>query len=182
MESGVKKVTKEYAVKMAAERGETYEVDEEPQIKRRKSSQHNQDPTPTIVEDSDSDGDTFRATLKAHKLSAKLDGSQLTEKSIDAELERYKKYEFEDDIPKPLSWWLEHTRDPRTPFLVLSRMALDLYAVRAMSRQCEWVFSDSTRLITDDRNHLSAATIEATQCQNNSLNNHVVQSTLAQVV
>lgn len=50
-----------------------------------------------------------------------------------------------------------------------------------MSSHCERVFSQAKRVITDDRNQLGSATIEAIQCQNNWLDNSELAAVMAQV-
>ena len=53
-------------------------------------------------------------------------------------------------------------------------MAYDLFAIPGMSSECERVFSRAKKMITDERWHLSADTIEADQCLKNWLRNNVV--------
>jgi hypothetical protein len=48
----------------------------------------------------------------------------------------------------------------------LSRMALDLLSIPAMTAECERVFSSSKILISDRRNRLKDDIIEASECLN----------------
>ena len=54
-------------------------------------------------------------------------------------------------------------------------MAFDLFSIPAMSSECEHVFSQSKLLITEERNRLGAATIEADECQKNWLLQELVR-------
>ena len=40
-----------------------------------------------------------------------------------------------------------------------------MFSIPAMSSACERAFSQTKKIVTDERNHLSADTIEADQCQ-----------------
>jgi hypothetical protein len=54
-------------------------------------------------------------------------------------------------------------------------MAVDLFSAPAMSSECERVFSQAKKLVTDERNRLAADTIEACECQKNWLRHGIVQ-------
>ena len=62
----------------------------------------------------------------------------------------------------PLSWWLEPVQQKRFP--VLSRMALDLLSIPAMSSDTERLFSDSKQTVTQLRNSLQDSTLQILQC------------------
>ena len=97
--------------------------------------------------DSDSDDDVFSAALKSNK----------------------PKRSAKDTHSLP-----ERARDHTNPFRTLSYIALNLCTVPVMSSKRDHVLSESKRLITGDRNHLCAETIEAVQCQKCWLDNHIV--------
>lgn len=46
----------------------------------------------------------------------------------------------------------------------LAMMAYDILSIPAMSAECERVFSSAKKLISDSRNGLSPASIEAVEC------------------
>lgn len=60
--------------------------------------------------------------------------------------------EVEESILNPVGWWLDGAHNPTNPFPVLTKIALGLFTVPAMSSECERVFSEAKRLITDDHN------------------------------
>ncbi|TKA57281.1 hypothetical protein B0A49_13659, partial [Cryomyces minteri] len=66
--------------------------------------------------------------------------------------------EINDD---PLAWWIEQAKKPKNPYPTLTKMAFDLFSIPAMSADCERVFSQAKKVVTDERNRLTAATIEA---------------------
>ena len=59
-------------------------------------------------------------------------------------------------------WWLEHTQLQRFPHL--SRMALDMLSIPAMSANPERLFSGAKITIYDRRNRLGIITVEAVEC------------------
>lgn len=65
------------------------------------------------------------------------------------------------DVASPLEWWSRHQLE----YPVLYRMALDLFSIPGMSAECERVFSQTKKMITDERNRLSPETVEADQLQ-----------------
>ena len=81
-------------------------------------------------------------------------------------------------VDQPLQFWIHQVQDKSCPFPSIARLALDIYSIPAMSSECERVFSETKRIITDDRNQLSDLTIEALQCQKNWLDNGIVSSEL----
>lgn len=69
------------------------------------------------------------------------------------------------DVEDPLEWWVRHACD----YPVLSRMAFDLFSCPAMSAECERVFSQTKKVITDERNRLSSDTVAAIERQKHLL-------------
>ena len=65
------------------------------------------------------------------------------------------------NVANPLEWWNRH----QSEYPVLYRMALDLFSIPGMSAECERVFSQTKKMITDERNRLSPETVEADQLQ-----------------
>ena len=65
------------------------------------------------------------------------------------------------DVPNPLSWWHRH----KAEYPILYSMAVDLFSIPGMSAECERVFSQTKKLITEERNRLSPDTVEADQLQ-----------------
>lgn len=78
----------------------------------------------------------------------------------------------------PLPWWLEQARSSKNSYPTLTRMAFDLFSIPAMSAECERVFSQAGKVVTDERNRLDAATIEANECQRAWLLRDLVSSEL----
>ena len=69
------------------------------------------------------------------------------------------------DVEDPMEWWVRHASD----YPVLSKMAFDLFSCPAMSAECERVFSQTKRVITDERNRLNSGTVAAIECQKHLL-------------
>lgn len=65
-------------------------------------------------------------------------------------------------ITDPIAWWLEPAQQRQYPNL--SRMALDILSIPAMSAGPERLFSGAKITITDRRNRLGAETINALMC------------------
>lgn len=65
------------------------------------------------------------------------------------------------DVANPLEWWNQHQLE----YPVLYRMALDLFSIPGMSAECERVFSQTKKMITDERNQLAPEVVEADQLQ-----------------
>jgi hypothetical protein len=57
-------------------------------------------------------------------------------------------------------------------------MAVDLFLIPAMSSECERVFSQTKKIVTDEQNRLSAPVIEADPYQKNWLHRELVRSPL----
>ena len=64
------------------------------------------------------------------------------------------------ETENPRLWWIQHQKD----YPQLSRMALDLLAIPAMSSEVERVFSSTGMMVTDRRNRLKEDVIEAVEC------------------
>lgn len=79
-------------------------------------------------------------------------------------------YLEDNDCPDPLAWWHRH----RHEYPVLYKMALDLFSIPGMSSECERVFSQTKKFVTDERNKLSPETIEADQLQKHWLRTGLV--------
>ena len=67
---------------------------------------------------------------------------------------------LEPRIGSIIQWWEDHS----TMYLALSRMALDILSIPAMSAEVERVFSSAKLLISDTRNRLKEDIIEACEC------------------
>ncbi|EXU94500.1 hAT family dimerization domain protein [Metarhizium robertsii] len=81
-----------------------------------------------------------------------------------SELDRFQTrqiYAEDLDVASPLEWWSRHQHE----YPVLYRMALDLFSIPGMSAECERVFSQTKKMITDERNQLSPEAVEADQLQ-----------------
>ncbi|TKA52632.1 hypothetical protein B0A49_13533, partial [Cryomyces minteri] len=97
-----------------------------------------------------------------------LHGRSAKRRKLDSEYERYKAdddIEAEDLDDDPLRYWLRQARKVQNPYPTLTRMAIDLLCMPAMSSECERIFSQAGKAVTAERNRLSAATIEANECQ-----------------
>ena len=76
-------------------------------------------------------------------------------------LDEYTLYIIKDrpkkSIPNPLEWWRLH----QDIYPNLSRMAFDIFAVPAMSSECEMVFSRASYTIAARRGNLNSDIVEA---------------------
>jgi hypothetical protein len=77
-------------------------------------------------------------------------------------------------INNPLMWWNVNG----WKYLILQKMAYDLFSIPGMSSECERVFSQAKKLITDERNRLGPATIEADECLKNWITTGLVEVSL----
>jgi hypothetical protein len=68
-------------------------------------------------------------------------------------------------VEDPLEWWVCHASD----YPILPKMAFDLFSCPAMSAECERVFSQTKKVITDERNRLKSDTVAALECQKHLL-------------
>jgi hypothetical protein len=78
------------------------------------------------------------------------------------EYDRFIQSEIVCDIEDPRRWWLEETQQKVYPNL--SKMALDMLSIPAMSAEPERLFSGAKISITDRRNRLGIESIEALEC------------------
>lgn len=67
-----------------------------------------------------------------------------------------------DEVFDPLGWWQESTQQKVYPNL--SKMALDLLSIPAMSAEVERLFSSCKITITDRRNRIGIDAVEAIEC------------------
>lgn len=81
---------------------------------------------------------------------------------ITDEYERYCQSERTYGFTSALAWWLEETQQKTYPNL--SRMAVDILSIPAMSAEPERLFSGAKITITDRRNRLGSDIIEALEC------------------
>ncbi|OAQ57382.1 hypothetical protein VFPPC_12483 [Pochonia chlamydosporia 170] len=84
-------------------------------------------------------------------------------------IDEYKRYCKEpvmemdpDEVFDPLEWWQESTQQKVYPYL--SKMALDLLSIPAMSAEVERLFSSCKITITDRRNRIGIDAVEAIEC------------------
>jgi hypothetical protein len=84
-------------------------------------------------------------------------------------IDEYKRYCKEPVMEKdpdesfdPREWWLETTQQKVYPHL--SKMAIDLLSIPAMSAEVERLFSSCKITITDRRNRIGIDTVEAIEC------------------
>ncbi|EXU94633.1 hAT family dimerization domain protein, partial [Metarhizium robertsii] len=69
------------------------------------------------------------------------------------------------EVEDPLEWWVAHAAD----YPILSKMAFDLFSCPAMSAECERVFSQAKKVVTDERNRLQSDIVAAIECQKHLL-------------
>lgn len=82
-----------------------------------------------------------------------------------SELDEYKCFITQTPIAidcAPLSWWLREEQSQRYPRL--SKMAIDILSIPAMSAEPERVFSGARRTISWDRCQLGSRTVEKSEC------------------
>jgi len=109
----------------------------------------------------DSDGDFTPSSsqeLSKNVYVAHLQSKKLN-KVIKDEYTRYLSLPPVDDIKDPRSWWLEPSQQSQYPHL--SRMALDLLTIPAMSADAERIFSGCRLQMSHRRNRMSIKTLEA---------------------
>jgi hypothetical protein len=81
------------------------------------------------------------------------------------ETDEYESYTCQPPIPidcTPLAWWLRNEQKERFPRL--SKMAVDVLSIPAMSADPERTFSGARRTVSWDRMLLGAPTIEKGEC------------------
>ncbi|KAH7471544.1 hypothetical protein FOMA001_g13499 [Fusarium oxysporum f. sp. matthiolae] len=82
--------------------------------------------------------------------------------ATDSELERYYRLEPEQ-VDDPIRWWIDHSN----AFPRLSRFALDVLAIPAMSTDCERAFSLAKLTVSSQRHSLLGSSIESIQLLKN---------------
>jgi hypothetical protein len=75
---------------------------------------------------------------------------------------RYIRIPPHNDFEDVRKWWLESTQ--QRDFPNLSKMALDVLSIPAMSAAPERLFSSSNITISDRRNRINIDTVEAIEC------------------
>ena len=83
---------------------------------------------------------------------------------IESEWERYINEVITNEDEKVIDlirWWWAR----REAYPILSKLAIDILSIPAMSAEPERVFSSTKKLITDERNRLGDETVEADECQ-----------------
>lgn len=128
--------------------------------------------------DSDDDDDPFVAVLTVDRDYSNHD-HRTKHPRVQSELDAWYNYRSPAKVrDQPLQFWIRQAQDKACPFPSIAKLALDIYSIPAMSSECERVFSETKRIITDDRNQLGEDTIEALQCQKNWLDSGIVHSDL----
>jgi hypothetical protein len=86
--------------------------------------------------------------------------------------DEYQKYVSEkpDDIDDPVQWWKDHERT----YPQLSKFALDMLAIPAMSTECERVFSKAGYTLSPRRSRLGSDILEAGECLKSWLHREMV--------
>lgn len=100
---------------------------------------------------------------------------------IDAD--EYDTYISHTPIPidcSPLQWWLRDEQQQRYPRL--SKMAIDILSIPAMSADPERVFSGARRTISWERIQLGASTIERGECLKSWIRSGITQGLPLEVV
>lgn len=127
-----------------------------------------------VSSDVDADDEEWTATFGDQTASVEYD--RLQQRHLqETELDRFMKDSLDTSITtivngqivkhslinEPLRWWRERGEHL---YPTLAVMAYDLFAIPAMSSECERAFSSTKRLITDQRYSLKSDIIEADQC------------------
>ncbi len=97
--------------------------------------------------------------------------------------DEYETYISQTPIPidcSPLTWWLRDEQQERYP--CLSKMAVDILSIPAMSADPERVFSGARRTISWDRMQLGASTIEKGECLKSWIRSGITSGLPAEVV
>jgi hypothetical protein len=146
----------------------------------------------TLFMDSDSEDEAWAATYGNRTTSIEK-GRIQTRKLQASELERFMTDILDTSITttengrivtkdmEPLRWWRERGENL---YPTLAVMAYDLFAMPAMSSECERAFSSAKKLINEQRYSLKTDIIEADQCikswlKNGIANGQAIFSTIA---
>ena len=73
--------------------------------------------------------------------------------------------------PNPILWWRTH----KESYPTLSRLAFDLLGVPAMSSECERTFSKAGISVTEERNRISAVTVQSGECLKSWSSQKIIQ-------
>jgi hypothetical protein len=161
-ESSMRTVFKEYMLMQEEQEGEI------PPPSRRK------------VPNGTTSYNAFQASLAIDPSYLVGEGKKRLKARARNELDRY--YDdhkhFQDEVNDPLEWW--HTKGKKE-YPILYKMAVDFLSIPATSCECERVFSQAKKLITDERCRLSASTIEACETQKNWILNGAIHSPLIEL-
>lgn len=110
-----------------------------------------------------------RAYKHRQRLSATMASGSLGTKrtKLTSELDKFmaRANRADVEVEDPLEWWVGHASN----YPILSKMAFDLFSYQAMSAECERVFSQTKKVITDERNRLQSDTLAAIECQKHLL-------------
>jgi hypothetical protein len=148
----------------------------------------------TLFMDSDSEDEAWAATYGNRTTSIEK-GRIQTRKLQASELERFMTDILDTSITttengrivtkdmEPIRWWRERGENL---YPTLAIMAYDLFAMPAMSSECERAFSSAKKLINEQRYSLKTNIIEADQCikswlKNGIANGHAIFSTIAAI-
>ena len=175
---GMEDLVAEYGRECNETQTETKES-EEPRLVRRKVSaaivREREEYEALGLIGSDDENDIMEAMMSVD--TSYSNHNHTKQARVESELVQWNKMELEK-VDSPLRYWLVLSNLPLNRFPVLTELALDVFSIPVMSAECERVFSETKRPISDDRNQLSAKTIEAIQCQKNCLDNGAVSSQL----
>lgn len=90
-----------------------------------------------------------------------MEEQDISEEVLDDELTHYLS-QPRIKIHDPRAWWIETTQ--QSTYQNLSKLALDLLSIPAMSAEPEKLFSATKLTISDQRNQLGVKMIEALAC------------------
>ncbi len=105
--------------------------------------------TSTFI-DSNDDDDLFHSLLNTDSTPAE----ETTE--LPDEYVKYITKKKDESVSNPLQWWRVH----QSAYPNLAQMALDLFAIPAMSSECERAFSKASYTISARRSNLSSDIVE----------------------
>jgi len=130
-----------------------------------------------ILDDSDSDDsaddEAYRAAFSSFTTPSAVATAKQKELEREREFDDFQKASIElgEYRKQPLRWWIEKGS---ILWPTLARLAFDLFAIPGMSAECERVFSQAKKMVTEERYNLKADVIEADQCLKSWLRNNIV--------
>jgi len=130
-----------------------------------------------ILDDSDSDDsaddEAYRVAFSSFTTPSAVATAKQKELERERELDDFQKASIElgGYRKQPLRWWIEKGS---VLWPTLARLAFDLFAIPGMSAECERVFSQAKKMVTEERYNLKADVIEADQCLKSWLRNNIV--------